>query len=107
MSDQRSANVFDRTGLVGPADLERAGPPRVKILWVASGCNMCGLCQAMVPEVFELGDGSCAIRAGFVPSRPDLARAILEAAAACPVDVIRFEAPGSGPSPDGGRVHAS
>ncbi len=60
----------------------------VKNLWIEPGCITCGACEFAAPEVFEVTDLS--------HIKPDVplckyAQAIKEAAAMCPVQVIKFE----------------
>jgi ferredoxin len=58
-------------------------------IWIEDGCTSCGLCESSCPDVFELGSDKAEIKAGA-----DLAAnedCIKDAAANCPMDVIRFE----------------
>lgn len=57
-------------------------------VWIADGCIVCNACEAIYPEVFEVTDTTCLIRPG-APLNDGLK--ILEAAEACPVEVIKFQ----------------
>ncbi len=56
-------------------------------VWIEPGCIVCDACETIIPEVFEVQDATCIIR----PDAPltDGLR-IVEAAEACPVEVIKF-----------------
>lgn len=56
-------------------------------VWIEPGCIVCDACEAIFPEVFEVTDSTCLIRAG-APLNDGLK--VLEAAEACPVEVIKF-----------------
>ena len=56
-------------------------------VWIEPGCIVCNACENIYPEVFEVTADSCIIR----PNCPtDDGLKILEAAEACPVEVIKF-----------------
>jgi ferredoxin len=59
----------------------------VSKVWIEPGCIVCDACETIIPEVFEVQDATCIIR----PDAPltDGLR-IIEAAEACPVEVIKF-----------------
>lgn len=59
----------------------------VSKVWIADGCIVCNACEGIFPEVFEVTATTCLIR----PDAPlnDGLR-IVEAAEACPVEVIKF-----------------
>lgn len=60
----------------------------VSKVWIEPGCIVCNACEAIYPEVFEVTDDTCLIR----PEAPlDNGLLILEAADACPVEVIKFD----------------
>jgi succinate dehydrogenase/fumarate reductase-like Fe-S protein/flavodoxin/ferredoxin len=61
-------------------------------VWIDEGCITCDACENIVPEVFHVGDDTCAIVDGVNPS--EWSDDIVEAADACPVDVILFEVAG-------------
>jgi len=59
----------------------------VQKVWIDPGCIVCNACEAIFPEVFEVTDDTCLIR----PEAPlNDGLKILEAAEACPVEVIKF-----------------
>ncbi len=63
----------------------------IKRVWIEDGCIACNLSQDTCPQVFEIPAGS---NTAVVKPDADLVRnekAIKEAAAACPVNVIQFE----------------
>lgn len=60
----------------------------MKKVWIEPGCITCGLCEFVAPEVFKVTDVS------HVEDNADLDKNTLlikESAAACPVQVIKFE----------------
>ncbi|WP_419168565.1 ferredoxin [Halobacteriovorax sp.] len=60
----------------------------VSKVWIEEGCIVCNACEGIYPEVFEVTDTNCVIR----PDAPlDNGLLILEAAEACPTEVIKFE----------------
>jgi len=57
-------------------------------VWIEDGCIVCNACEGIFPEVFEVTDDTCLIR----PDAPlDDGLKILEAAEACPTEVIKFD----------------
>ncbi len=59
----------------------------VSKVWIEPGCIVCNACEAIIPEVFEVTSDTCLIR----PDAPlNEGLKILEAAEACPVEVIKF-----------------
>lgn len=60
----------------------------IKKVWIDEGCTVCGLCEEMAPDVFEVED-DCVVKDGadFAANEDD----IKEAAESCPVEVIMFE----------------
>lgn len=59
----------------------------VSKVWIEPGCIVCDACEAIFPEVFDVTDTTCLIRPG-APLNDGLK--IMEAAEACPVEVIKF-----------------
>lgn len=64
-------------------------------VWIAPGCIVCDACETTAPDVFEVQheNNTCIIRpaaldAEFTKPRSE---AIVQSAAECPVDVIKFE----------------
>ena len=66
-------------------------------VWIDEGCITCDACENIVPEVFHVEEDSCVIVDGVNPS--EWSDDIVEAADACPVDVILFEVAGDGEAP--------
>ncbi len=77
-------------------------------VWIEDGCIVCNACETTCPEVFNVTEDSCHIRAEVradgkqstnLAERSDLTGAlgdeladqIQEAAEGCPVEVIKFE----------------
>ncbi len=57
-------------------------------VWIEEGCTVCGLCEEICPEVFEVEDTA------IVKENADFAEhevQIEEAAESCPVEVIQIE----------------
>lgn len=62
-------------------------------VWIEPGCIVCDACETTCPEVFEVLDDTCIIRPAALSAeftRP-LTDSIKDAAAECPVDVIKYE----------------
>ena len=57
-------------------------------VWIEEDCISCGSCEGICPEVFYVTDRSN-VRDGV--NLNDFEAGIKEAAAACPVEVIKFE----------------
>ncbi len=77
-------------------------------VWIEEGCIVCNACETTCPEVFNVTEDSCHIRAEVradhvqdtnLPAKSpltgeigaELADQIEEAAEGCPVEVIKFE----------------
>ena len=60
----------------------------IKKVWIEEGCTVCGLCEEMAPDVFEVED-DCIVKEGadFAANEDE----IKEAAESCPVEIIMFE----------------
>ena len=58
-------------------------------VWIEEGCTVCGLCEDICPDVFELDDDTAIVKEGadFSANEED----IKEAAESCPVEVILYE----------------
>jgi ferredoxin len=80
----------------------------IKRVWIEEGCIVCNACETTCPEVFNVTEDSCTIRADVRDDGKDttnlseksalkgnlgqeLADQIEEAAEGCPVEVIKFE----------------
>lgn len=72
----------------GAADAAPKENFSVAKVWIADGCIVCNACEGIFPEVFEVTDKTCLIR----PNAPlNDGLKIVEAAEACPVEVIKFQ----------------
>jgi ferredoxin len=80
----------------------------IKTVWIEEGCILCNACDAECPDVFQVSDSSCLIKASVredgvedenqaarsplkAELRTSLEAGIKAAASACPVEVIKFE----------------
>jgi len=77
-------------------------------VWIDEGCIACGMCSSICPLVFDIPDDEAVIRAvvrsdGMTsPNRQERSllsnlgsgdsAVIIEAAARCPVEIIKFDA---------------
>ena len=61
----------------------------IKKVWIEEGCTVCNLCEDTCPEVFEVTDDTCTVKAGA--DFNSFEDEIKEAAENCPVEVIKFE----------------
>jgi ferredoxin len=59
----------------------------VSKVWIEPGCIVCNACEGIFPEVFQVTDTTCLIRAN---APLDNGLKIQESAEACPVEVIKF-----------------
>ena len=60
----------------------------VSKVWIEPGCIVCDACATIIPEVFDVQETTCIIKPG-APLTDGLR--IVEAAEACPVEVIKFD----------------
>ncbi len=62
-------------------------------VWIEPGCIVCDACETAAPDVFEVLDDTCIIRPAALTAEFTRPRTenIKDAAAECPVDVIKFE----------------
>lgn len=75
-------------------------------VWIAPGCIVCDACEADCPEVFDVQEETCVIRAEAKSAdfTKPLTPSIITAAEGCPVDVIKFETiEVEGPEPWAGK----
>ncbi len=58
-------------------------------VWIEEGCTLCGMCEEICPDVFEMGDEEAIVKedAEFNDNEDE----IKEAAESCPVEVIQYE----------------
>ena len=66
-------------------------------VWIDDGCITCDACENICPEVFHVEDDTCIIVDGVNPH--EWGDDIIEAAEACPVDVILYEVAGGDEPP--------
>jgi ferredoxin len=83
-SNPEFAGEFSAGGGAGEAAVENFSISKV---WIEPGCIVCDACEDIYPEVFEVTADSCVIRSG---APLDNGLLVLEAAEACPVEVIKF-----------------
>lgn len=60
----------------------------IKKVWIEEGCTVCGLCEEIAPDVFEVDDDAVVIEGADLEANED---EIKEAAESCPVEIIQFE----------------
>ncbi|MEW6488271.1 MAG: ferredoxin [Thermodesulfobacteriota bacterium] len=60
----------------------------MKKVWVDDACTACGTCVEICPEVFQLEGDIAEVKKGADLSLDD---GIVEAAEACPVEVIHYQ----------------
>ena len=66
-------------------------------VWIDEGCIVCDACETICPEVFHVTEDTCVILDGIKPG--EFGDDIIEAAEACPVDVIMYEAANGAEAP--------
>lgn len=62
-------------------------------VWIEPGCIVCNACESSCPDVFHVEPDSSTIRAEAMNAEflRDRSTAVRDAAAECPVEVIKFE----------------
>lgn len=60
-------------------------------LWIEDGCTVCHLCESTAPDVFQVLDAGSVVREGAEQFFDSLQNDIKDAAAGCPVEIIKFE----------------
>src|SRR5262245_15438142 len=62
-------------------------------VWIEPGCIVCDACETTAPDVFEVLDDTCIIRPAALATEFTKPRteSIKDAAAECPVDVIKYD----------------
>jgi ferredoxin len=58
-------------------------------VWIEEGCIVCDACEDVCPDVFKVTEDSCEVLTGVEYS--EFEDEIIEAAEACPVEVIKYE----------------
>ena len=79
------AGAFAPAGAAEDSAVENFSISKV---WIEPGCIVCDACETIIPEVFDVQDATCIVRAD-APLTDGLR--IVEAAEACPVEVIKFD----------------
>lgn len=64
---------------------------KVGNVWIIEGCIVCDLCEDTCPEVFKVNDTTSIVLEEDKPRWGELSGKIIEAAQACPVNVIKYE----------------
>lgn len=59
------------------------------LLRIAEGCTVCGLCEAIAPEVFGVSEAGVFLRHEGRPRWDEFVEEILQAALMCPSGAIR------------------
>lgn len=66
--------------------------PRIRKVWIETGCISCQVCQDIAPKVFLVEDGQdCVVRPDAAKHFAALHEDIEQAVADCPVEVIKIE----------------
>lgn len=60
----------------------------IKKVWIEEGCTVCGMCEELCPEVFEMEDEAVVKDGADFESNE---AGIKDAAESCPVEIIKFE----------------
>ena len=60
----------------------------IKKVWIEEGCTVCGLCEELCPEVFEVDDEAVVKDGADFESNGN---GIKDAAENCPVEIIKYE----------------
>ena len=60
-------------------------------VWIIPGCIVCDACEDASPEVFHVTDTTSIVLMESQPNWTPLSESIADAAAACPVNVIKYE----------------
>ncbi|MFI5164778.1 MAG: ferredoxin [Bacteroidia bacterium] len=63
----------------------------IKKLWIEDGCTVCHLCESTAPDVFTVDDTTSHVKEGAEQFFQSLESDIKDAAAGCPVEIIKFE----------------
>jgi NADH-quinone oxidoreductase subunit I len=81
-------NVVE-SGVGGKSDNGQNGI--VGKVWIIPGCIVCDLCEDTTPDVFNVTETTSVVQMPSQPQWGDLSEKIIEAAAGCPVNVIKYE----------------
>ena len=63
----------------------------IKKLWIEDGCTVCHLCESTAPDVFTVDDTTSHVKEGAEQFFGSLENDIKDAAAGCPVEIIKYE----------------
>ena len=81
---------------VGGMPVEKGQKGTVTKVWIIPGCIVCDLCEEKSPDVFHVTETTSTIQMASQASWSALSTSIVEAAVACPVDVIKYELKAAG-----------
>ncbi len=77
------------SGVGGKSDNGQTGV--VGKVWIIPGCIVCDLCEDTVSDVFNVTETTSVVQMPSQPQWGELSDKIIEAAAGCPVNVIKYE----------------
>ena len=60
-------------------------------VWIIPGCIVCDLCEDTASDVFNVTETTSVVQMPSQPQWGELSDKIIEAAAGCPVNVIKYE----------------
>lgn len=88
--------VFDEEGNevesgLGGMPAEKGAEGDVAKVWIIPGCIVCDACEEASPDVFKVTETTSTVQMGSQENWTALSTSIVEAAVACPVDVIKYE----------------
>jgi len=81
-------NVVE-SGLGGKSDNGKAGT--LDKVWIIPGCIVCDLCEDTAPDVFHVTETTSVVQMESQPKWAEQSQSIIDAAAGCPVNVIKYE----------------
>ena len=86
---RRRSTALVESGVGGKASNPDRGT--VDKVWIIPGCIVCDACEDASPDVFHVTDTTSVIKMESQPNWTNLSESIADAAAACPVNVIKYE----------------
>ena len=60
----------------------------IKKVWIEEGCTVCGMCEELCPEVFEMEDEAVVKDGADFEINEE---GIKDAVDSCPVEIIKYE----------------
>lgn len=60
----------------------------IKKVWIEEGCTVCGMCEDLCPEVFEVDDEAIVKDGADFKNNEE---GVKDAAESCPVEIIKYE----------------